>query len=343
MNSFEFVDSQYNIKWYNLRRQEFKNKDEKVMNDKSLGMLALVLCIVLCVTAENGTVLRNESAGTSGVRLAAADIPFVPATAPKSQVSAKLNVLERKNMPFVEATLDGRKCNLLFDTGATHTTFDVGFIRRELSDRKLDNVMLVGTSNVKGAPKVFQVSSLKIGDAEFGHFTSMALDMSHLVQGIGVKVDGIVGMNVIGRVPTFVSLGSGRVVFVPGPDVRRGFGKGILRSVENPFSVALSPSFRGKRFPIIVDSASSLTFLSKSIGWPSSKKSVDIGAVEVNGNSAFSTETGLNGMLHLGEDVEIKPMLVDEPVSRIGADTLLEYDMLVDDVQVRFRRRVTDR
>ena len=274
-----------------------------------------------------------------GVRVKPFDVPFVPATAPKARASAKLDVLKGRNMPFVAATLEGRKCNLLFDTGATHTTFDIGFVRRELPEAKLEAVVLAGATNVEGAPRIFRVGSMKLGDAEFGGFSAMALDISHLVPGIGAKVDGIVGMNVIGRVPSLVSLGSGEVVFAPGQDDLAGFGKGIARSVDDPFSVAVAPSYGGKRFALIVDSASSLTFLGRSLGWPSSGKAVNLGAVEVNGSTSLAVEAGLAGKLSLGEEVEVSPLLFDEPVGRIGADTLLRYDMLVDASQARFRKR----
>ncbi len=267
-----------------------------------------------------------------------ADRPFIPKTAPAARAAAKLSVLPRKNMPFVSAEIDGRKCSLLFDTGATHTTFDIGFVRRELPDAKLGEVMLAGTTNVEGAPRIFHARSLRMGDAEFGEFEAMALDISHLMPGIGVKVDGIVGMNVIGRVPALVSLGTGKVVFNPAREERAAFGRGIARVKGHPFSVALLPTFGGRRFPLIVDSASTLTFLGKSLGWPSAERKVEIGAVEVNGKSALSTEAGVRGRLALGEEVEIAPMLVDEPLSRIGADTLLGYDMLVDSDKAFFAR-----
>ncbi len=268
--------------------------------------------------------------GASCAAVSEMDRPFIPEKAPASRTAAELSVLPRRNMPFVSATLDGKKCSLLFDTGATHTTFDIGFLRRELPETKLGEVTLAGTTNVEGAPKIFHAHSLRMGDAEFCEFEAMALDISHLMPGIGVKVDGIVGMNVIGRVPTLVSLGSGKTVFNPSPEERKVFGKGIARVQEHRFSVALLPSFNGRRFPLIVDSASTLTFLGKSTGWPSAKKKVSIGTVQVNGTSALSTEEGALGRLALGEDVEITPMLVDEPLSRIGADALLEYDMLID-------------
>lgn len=264
--------------------------------------------------------------------------PFVPAARPKLRAVAQLNVLPRTNMPFVSGELNGKKCNLLFDTGATHTTFDIGFLQRELPETKLGEVMLAGKTNVRNAPKIFHADSLKLGNAEFGEFKAMALDISHLMPGIGVKVDGIVGMNVIGCVPTLVSLGSNNAVFNPAKKDRESFGKGISRVKERPFSVALSPTFNGKQFHLIVDSAASLTFLSKSIGWPTAKKTVELSAVAVNGDETLSTDCGAHGKLMLGEAVEMTPMLTDNLVSRIGADTLLKYDMLIESSQVRFHR-----
>ena len=43
-----------------------------------------------------------------------------------------------------------------------------------------------------------------------------------------------------------------------------------------------------------------------------------------------------DGPLALGESVRIAPLLVRTPMNRIGADTLLKYDMLVDFGRVGF-------
>jgi len=258
--------------------------------------------------------------------------------APKAPAEVKLRVLPGKNMAFATATLEGRECNLLFDTGATHTTFDMGFVRRELPDVKLENVVLCGVSNVEGAPKIFRAHSLKIGEAEFRELDAMALDISGLTPGIGVKVDGVLGMDVIGRVPALVSFGAGKVVFAPGKEDCEGFGEGIARFRGDPLSVAMVPEIGGRKFGLIVDSAATFTFLDKSLGWPSTGEPVGIGAVDVNGKGAIKAEKGRTDKLKLGIDVEISPLLVAEPMNRIGADTLLAYDMLVDLGQVRFRK-----
>ena len=266
----------------------------------------------------------------SAAAAANAGLPFLPATAPERPAVAEVQVVPGRLMPLVKCKLEGRDAVLLFDTGATHTTFDVGFVKRVLPGAKFEKVVLGGVTNVAGQPSLFHVSSLKVGEAEFGDFDAMALDLSHLAPGMAGRIDGVLGMNVIGRVATFVSLGSRRVVFSPGDEVRRRFGKMAKRRRDDPFSVSLGAVVGGKPFTLIVDSASSFTFLDASLGWPSSGRSVSFGTLDVNGGGGMSAERGEPGGLALGERVGIAPLLVRAPMNRIGADTLLKYDMLVD-------------
>ena len=272
----------------------------------------------------------------SAAAAANAGLPFLPATAPERPAVAEIQVVPGRLMPLVKCKVDGRDAVMIFDTGATHTTFDVGFVKRVLPGTKFEKVVLGGVTNVAGEPSLFHVSSLKVGEAEFGDFDAMALDLSHFAPEMAGRIDGIVGMNVIGRVATFVSLGSRRVVFSPGDDVRRRFGKMAKRRRDDPFSVALDAVVGEKKFTLIVDSASSFTFLDATLGWPSTGRKETFNTLDVNGGGGLSAERGKPGPLALGEDVGIVPLLVRIPMNRIGADTLLKYDMLVDFGRVGF-------
>ena len=267
---------------------------------------------------------------------ASAGLPFLPETAPDKPAVAEIQLVPGRLMPLVKCKVEGRDAVLLFDTGATHTTFDVAFVKRTLPDAKFEKVLLGGVTNVAGEPSLFHVSSLKVGEAEFGNFDAMALDLSHLAPGMAGRIDGVLGMNVIGRVATVVSLGSRRVVFSPGNDVRGRFGKMAVRRRDDPFSVAIDSAVGEKKFTLIVDSASSFTFLDAALGWPSTGRKETFGTLDVNGGGGISAERGEPGELALGESVRIAPLLVRTPMNRIGADTLLKYDMLVDFGRVGF-------
>ena len=285
------------------------------------------------------TIHRIVTALASAFAAAAAanaGLPFLPETAPERPAVAEIQVVPGRLMPLVKCKVDGRDAVMIFDTGATHTTFDVGFVKRVLPGTKFEKVVLGGVTNVAGEPSLFHVSSLKVGEAEFGDFDAMALDLSHFAPEMAGRIDGIVGMNIIGRVATFVSLGSRRVVFSPGDDVRRRFGKMAKRRRDDPFSVALDAVVGEKKFTLIVDSASSFTFLDATLGWPSTGRKETFNTLDVNGGGGLSAERGKPGPLALGEDVGIVPLLVRIPMNRIGADTLLKYDMLVDFGRVGF-------
>ena len=266
-------------------------------------------------------------------------VPFLPETAPTNDTPVAVRVLGN-NMPIVRGEVDGKPCTLLFDTGATHTTLDKGFVERELKGHKIEKVVLAGVTNVEGSPSLVHAESFKVGAAEFRDFDVMVLDISHFPEGIGEKIDGVIGMNVVGRVTTLVSLGAGEVVFAPARARLAGFTNAVDRAASDPFSIALKARYGEKEIPLIVDSAASMTFLGRETGWPVTDAKVEISATDVNCNgSSLAPVVGKPGELVLGIPLSISPMVVAEPMNRIGADTLLKNDLLIGWRRVAFRPR----
>ena len=147
-------------------------------------------------------------------------------------------------------------------------------------------------------------------------------------------------MNVIGRVTTLVSLGAGEVVFAPARARLAGFTNAVDRAVSDPFSIDLKARYGEKEISLIVDSAATMTFLGRETGWPATDAKVEISATDVNGNgSSIAPMVGKPGELVLGIPLSISPMVVAEPMNRIGADTLLKYDLLIGWQRVAFRSR----
>lgn len=262
---------------------------------------------------------------------------FVPRTVPGAPAMAKIEVQADNNMPLVQAKVNGRPCTLLFDTGATHTTFDLAFIEKQLPEVKLERVALAGETNVEGQPQLFHADSLVVGQATFGDFDAMALAMPHLSDGIGAHIDGILGMNVIGATRTLVSFGTGKVAFGLPVAVRDLFGKPVRRRTSDPFSIDLAAEVAGKPLKLIVDSASSFTFLDRSCGWKATGAADNISAIDINGGGNLAPVRGEPGEIVLGVPVRISPLLTPAPLNRIGADTLLKYDLLIERRAVAFK------
>ena len=269
--------------------------------------------------------------------------PFWAATAPRKECRVRLKLLPRNNMPLVEGEVDGAKGTFLLDTGATHTTFDLSFVKKNLPQAKLTPVALMAESNVEGAPRYMRVKSMKLGTAEFCDFGAMALDISHLHASIGSKVDGILGMSTVGRVPCIVSFGAGEVVFAPGKESLAGFGRPVQRSLSDPMSVLLPVKFGERTVEVLVDSGASFTFLSRDTGWPTTGEAANVPAVDINGKAALAPLVGKKGVLPVGDGIEVSPLVVAAPMNRIGSDVLKGYDMLIAGRYVSFRPAVSNR
>lgn len=262
--------------------------------------------------------------------------PFRPQITPTNEVVVSLTVLPVNHLPLVEAEVDGVKATLLFDTGASHTTFDRAFVEKSLAEKDLQPVLLGGATNVKTAPACFHLGRLALGKAVFGDFTAMTVPLGHLEGSVGRRVDGIVGMNVIRAVPTLLSLGHGRVTFVP--SVKEAAASSVVAA--NPVVPRVRVKLSGRNTELLVDSGSSFTFLANGL-WPTSTNHVALAATDVNGTDAVRPLVGEKGCLDLGAPVEIKPLVMPPVMSDqrnlLGADTLLRYDLLIDWPSLSFR------
>lgn len=265
---------------------------------------------------------------------------FVPRRAPDAPGRAELKV-SHGNMLFVNCELNGKPCVMLFDTGATHTTFDLSFIKREFPDTPMRQVMDTGDTNVNQNPFVFNVGTLKVGEAEFADFSAMAIDLGGLGRMADGKLVGVLGMNVIGASRTLVSLGKSEVVFGLGEEAREGFkNPAVRRNDRFDFTILLVSDCGKGNFPLIIDTGSTWTFLQRDCGWPASTNEFSMTARDINGASALKPVVGEKGMLNLRPhaEIEISPLLVPQPLNRIGSDTLRKYDLLIEPGAVGFRK-----
>ena len=262
---------------------------------------------------------------------------FTPAGAPTAEIVVPLRVIERNNMMIVSAKVDGAPCALLFDTGATHTSLDASFASKVLTNSTPVEVAIAGDTNVKSRPVALKVAELEIGEAKFTDFSVMSVDLGHLPKSVGEPVVGVLGMNVISRVPTLLSAGSGRVVFNPGVNERNGFARPVRSASPDPLEIVFGIRKGGKPFPVLVDSGASMTFMNAA-HWPRGTNNVAIAASDVNGSSGLNAAPGERAELPLGIPVEIFPMVGDSVPDCIGADTLKRYDMLMEAPFVSFRK-----
>ena len=302
------------------------------------GIAIVAVVSMTCIADDAVSSQKNDTSARAVTEAGIQGDPFRSAKAPQKECRVRLKLLPRNNMPLVKAEVDGAKGTFLLDTGATHTTFDLAFVKKNMPHTTLTPVAMMAESNVDGAPRYMRVKSMKFGAAEFCDFGAMALDISHLHTSIGAKVDGILGMSTIGRVPCIIAFGAGEVVFAPCKESLAGFGHLVQRSLSDPMSVLLPVKFGDRNFEVLVDSGASFTFLSRDTGWPTTGEAANVPAVDINGKANLAPLVGKKGVLPIGDGIEVSPLVVSGSMNRIGADVLPAYDMLIAGRYVSFRR-----
>lgn len=264
--------------------------------------------------------------------------PFSPASVPHGKASVRLDVNPGNSMLLIDAKVDGHPCRLIFDTGATHTTLDRAFVRDVLKRQDVQPVDVTGDTNVEERPGVFKVESFVIGDAAFGAFMMMSLDLSRVSRSVGKEVHGVLGMNVIASTPMLLSVKDSVAVFNPEKEIARDFPPPVKSlTFEAPVFAAEK---NGRKFPVLVDSGSSITYMTEGF-WPvdEAAPAAAIGATDVNGSGAIGGKPGIEGRFDAGPAFTIRPLVAARSESTIGSDTLRSVDMLMRLPYISFRER----
>lgn len=244
--------------------------------------------------------------------------------------AAELTVVPQNGMALVEASVDGTSCTLLVDTGASHTTLDLGFVTNALKDVALQDVELVGRTNVATPPKFVATKTLAVGEATFATEGLMALDLGHLHQAVGRKVDGILGMNHLRAKRCVLSLRRGKLIWNPDKSEYEGFQPLRVRDRGTTFDV-LTETPTGQPIALLVDSGSTFTFVDETL-WPPAEAEVKMNTADVNVRMAQSFRRGKEAEIACGDGLKlvVSPVLTPEKNrNQLGADVFRQHDLLI--------------
>ena len=253
-----------------------------------------------------------------------------------------LRIHPANNLQTLQATLNGKPCTLLFDTGASHTTFNDAFIKAAFPDLPRQPLRLPGQTNVRQVPDLIPVASLTLGNTSLRNFYAMVLPLDHLSRAVGTPIDGILGANSIAYAPCLISLRQASVTWAPTPDT---LPEGLAAAPTLPLAPERTPLApitllarrepQGAPCPLLLDTGSSYTFLPTAF-WPAAEETLALAATNVNASNQKRYRRGQPGSLLLGErSLPITPLLTDQNHHQIGADLLANYDLFVD-----FRHRL---
>lgn len=253
-----------------------------------------------------------------------------------------LRIHSANNLQTLQATLNGKPCTLLFDTGASHTTFNAAFIASALPDLPRQPLILPGQTNVRQRPDIISVKALQLGNTTLCDFYAMVLPLDHLSRAVGTPIDGILGTNSIAYAPCLISLRQAAVTWAPAPEsLPERLAKAPTlpiapeRAPLAPITLLARREPEGATCPLLLDSGSSYTFL-PTFFWPAAEETLALAATNVNASNQKRYQRGQPGSLLLGDcALPVTPLLTDQDHHQIGADLLANYDLFVD-----FRLRI---
>lgn len=244
---------------------------------------------------------------------------------------------ESTGLLIAECRLNGIPCNLIVDTGASHTTFDTAFIKQHFPEMSMQDIQVSPGTNVREIPKLFSVTSFSLGGLNIGNFYGMALDLAPIRKANKTHIDGILGMNYLALRPFRLSAGNAFLQFLPQAASPAETGSALNAVIRDSGTFDILCSRNGKEFFLLLDSGSSLSFAPSSV-WAADEQAPHQTASTTDINGADSAPSvfrkGIPSTLKMGPEFQISNVsfIVTEKEGRdqIGIDTLKRFDIIVD-------------
>lgn len=250
---------------------------------------------------------------------------------------ALITLVPGNNMPLVEAEIDGVKATLLLDTGASHTTLDYGFVKNSLPASPLQEVAVMGSTNVKVTPKLVGVETIKVEGKELKGEMVMTIDLSHLSKAVGRPVHGILGMNHLTLYPSIISLKEGTITWEPIEEDLTGFHPTMAKRRGNTFEI-MTKTPKGRFAAMLLDTGSTFTFVTPEV-WEEAEDDVKMSAADVNKAEQIGFKRGKMGELNFGGGYKktLSPIISTDGKNQIGSDLLKTVDIYLASDSVLLR------
>jgi len=249
----------------------------------------------------------------------------------------KLERDSRSKLLVAQCAVNGVPCNLIVDTAASHTTFDIKFIKKNFPGLPLEDVQIAPGSNVRAAPRLFAMRSFSMGGLHIKNFFGLALDLTPLQKDMQVKVDGILGINYLGFSPFLLSVRNASLQFLERSRFPVQYMKplDVERGPSGIFYIRCSRG--GDAFPLALDSGSSLS-MAPVEQWPVDPNGHQLTtkATDINGHNGDCTvmKLGIPSTLRMGPDFQMDGLSFAVTGTggryQIGVDTFQHFDIIID-------------
>ncbi len=251
----------------------------------------------------------------------------------------KLSRDANSNLLIAECKLNGVPCKLLVDTAASHTTFDVNFVKKHFPNTSLHTIGLTNESNVQVAPKMFLINSFSLGGLTLRNYDAMAMDLTALKKNFAAQIDGLLGINYLKFFPFRLSAKNNTIQFLDPSMLSKLPNKKELYATRKPSGVFNITCHLGKdSFILALDSGATLTMATDAKGkWQiDHSKEFRTHTADINSHnkSAIALKSGIPATIKIGPDFMLKNQswFIEGTSERnlLGVDTMEQFDIIVD-------------
>lgn len=224
---------------------------------------------------------------------------------------------------LVTCVMNGVPMRMMLDTGATNTVLHSGSLSKLKNPQKMDTSNINFSGNAKERPDVYLLN-IKFADVSVRSHPVMALSLDAARNMMEEKIDGILGMDLLGVMPFTFDIANGKMHW--------GLPEGKLRLV--PLSGERDAA--GRLFPIVqsgdckheilLDSGATVTRLPQS-AWPAGtahETALNVG--DVNEQAALTVKVGAPATMTLAPGVSVEgvtPVFCSEDDrSMLGMDVI---------------------
>ncbi len=272
---------------------------------------------------------------TCALTLYAAKDPFTATVSNIQPNRIPLTIHKGNNLQTLQATINGIPCTLLFDTGATHTTFNRSFIKKHFPNAPLLGDLAFQNTNVAMPTERFHVERLTLGNTDLCDFTAIVVPLDHLSKAVGTPIDGILGMNNIRYAPLIMALKDGWIAWSPNLPKRPSAIPLPNAPHPNPLTLTLyahsgAPQSPRVGYPLLVDTGSSYTFVPEEC-WPAADQTIAMSTSDVNAGQTETFRRGKSGPLFIGpKRFTIAPFFGTNQRYQLGADIMIKHTFFLD-------------
>ena len=224
---------------------------------------------------------------------------------------------------LVTCVINGEPMRMMLDTGATNTVLHTGSLSKLKNPQQMDTRNINFSGNAKERPDVYLLN-IKFADVRVKSHPVMVLNLDGARNMMEEKIDGILGMDLLGAMPFTFDISNGKMHW--------GLPEGKLRLV--PLSGERDAA--GRMFPIVqsegatheilLDSGATVTRLPES-AWPAGtahETALSVG--DINEQTAMTVKVGAPATMTLAPGVSVEgvtPVFCsEEDRSMLGMDVI---------------------